>query len=361
MIRTKPCGLLVCLIALTLFFSCWGNDPWANDPDDYLPKDIEDGWVTSSPEAESVDPELIVQAYEAAGATDFMFSMVIAKNGKLIGEKYYQLNDEYSWFEIRSVTKSVIGLLMGIAIERDYIEGVEQKMSDFLSDYYDEDIDTRKYDITIKQLLTMSSGFDDDNYIPLSSVSVSEQVNADLGYDPGADFKYTNLGANLTAAIIQIAADQSGMTFANQYLFYPMYMEIDWWVSDRNGFYLGGSEMYLTARKMAKIGQLILDKGKYGDTQVISEEWIDELIAPQISGDEVNYGYFWWIYPDGNDTSYAALGYGGQTIYVFPYYDLVVVTTGWPNPDYAEASAQLSYVRSIINTYILPAVRTSAK
>jgi CubicO group peptidase (beta-lactamase class C family) len=282
-----------------------------------------------------------------------LHSIVVVRNGYIVFEEYLSpgfMEQEHYLF---SVTKSFMSALYCIAYEEGYIDDFDAKVLSFFPNVTIDRYDPRKENITITNLLTMTTGLlwnDDANWVPM--VSAPNQVEYILGLslinDPGTVWNYDTGGTHLLSAILQKVYGNTTLDFAEKYLFSKIGITDYSWDQDKQGIYYGGHGMYMTARDMARFGYLYLNNGTWDGEQVISSEWINATTGPIISlGPGWAYGALWWIRTDLG--FYSARGRYDQMIYVLPEYDIVVAITsnnapGSFNPDY------------LIENYVIPAV-----
>jgi CubicO group peptidase (beta-lactamase class C family) len=317
-------------------------------------------WTSIHPELVQMDSNILDSMIDDVENNYYaVYSILVIKNGFLVKEWYQNSFDKESLFRVYSVSKSVTSALIGIALEKGFINSLDEFVLDYFPDYDIANPSAQKDAMTIWHLLTMTTGLDwPENYPyndprnPYSDWKASEDhvgfvLNRTMVATPGSMFNYNTGASHLLTAIIQRATNMSTLDFANQYLFGPLSIDQSEWVEDPQGVAGGGDNLYLTPRDMAKIGYLYLSYGKWEGIQIISEQWIKASTSAMISwGWVLDYGYQWWIAPDGD--FYRALGYGGQQINVFPSEDLIIVFTGMnPNFDYA------SY---LIYNYIFPSI-----
>ena len=329
-----------------MFFT--GCGPSADDlaSVDYTPIERED-WEISTPEDEGIDPELAAEVYYNASKLDTIYSLLVVKNGKLIGEKYFNNGSINELGKRASVTKSYTSALTGIALEQGYLENKNQKMLEFFPDISDQVTDPRKWAITIENMLEMKSGYpweeeDATAWEAMWSGEYLSQIAAiPLTFDPGTRFKYSNLTAHWLGIIVTRATGKDLKTFGEEYLFDPLGVTPgEGWVRDLDGYYIASGDIIFSARDMAKFGQLYLDGGKYNDQQLISAEWVhDSLKTYSVNEFEVTsvgkfknmgYGYMWWSAEVGKNHINFAWGHGGQLIVLVHDLDMVVVTTADP-------------------------------
>lgn len=312
-----------------------------------------------------MDSELLAQMVENIQQEKLdLHSLLIARNGYLVSELYaYPYSAEQAHW-IASVTKSVIGTLVGIAIQKGYIKDVNQPLFSLLPDEGVANLDEMKQAITLEDLLTMTSGLDcHDNpapgeaYMEASENWVKFMSDQPMAAQPGAQFNYCTGAVHLLSAVLQRASGMSAREFANQNLFAPLGIEPipeARWPSDPQGVTIGGYGLALTPGEMAKLGALFLNQGQWDGETIVPSDWVTASSASHANhGQDKEYGYLWWIDPQGK--WYAALGRAGEHIFVYPAENLVVTfTAGLPFTN----NADLIPLQELLNEYILPAVKS---
>lgn len=266
-------------------------------------------------------------------------SLLVCVEEELLLEKYYNAHQINTVHDVRSVTKSFLSTLIGLAIEQGYIIDVNEPIGSYLAIYFEE-LPADIADITISQLLTMSCGLDWSEIPGPSEFSSWIDADDQLQYiiekpftdEPGTQFNYSDGAAHLLSAVLTRATGMSTMEFADQYLFSPLDIEPAGWLADNRNINLGGVGLQITSRDMLKLGLLYMNYGKYDGTEIISREWIDSATTRQISTEEIisygpGYGFYWWVGRLTHYDYYFANGYGGQFIIVVPDLALIVVTT----------------------------------
>ena len=321
---------------------------------DYTPLP-EGDWEVSTPEEQGLDPRLLDKLYKEAGKLETLYGLLVIKNGCLVAEKYFSEGSIDQVSGRTSSTKSFTSALVGIALDRGCLQSVDQKMIDFFPEYADEITDPRKEQITIEHLLQMRGGYPDEemtsNYFEIMFFYdnwdfVPHLVDFPLSSDPGAEFHYSNLTSHLLGVIVTKACEQDLESFAQEHLFSPMDAELYGWQVDDQGYNWGFGEIYVTARNMAKFGQMYLDGGIYEGKRIISADWIEASLqrysenivrgwlTPRYgSFRDRGYGYQWWSSRIGKHSFYAAEGHGGNYIILLPDLDMVIVTTADPLHD----------------------------
>jgi CubicO group peptidase (beta-lactamase class C family) len=306
-------------------------------------------------------------AYSSAAQILNLKSLVVYKDGGIVREEYFGGADASSTYDVRSVTKSVMSTLIGIAIDKGYIPSEDQTIGAY-SQYYGGPIDSAKVNIKISDLLSMSSGLSGNelgnaaeynNWIN-SSNQVGYTLSTPMANQPGKVFNYNSGVAHLTSAILTVATGMTTSQFAKQYLFQPLGIPDRPWEMDKQGFYNGGAGLNLTSQDMIKIGQLYLNKGVYNGTRIVSEVWINKASSAKISTNNAqpygpSYGYFWWIGNIHGHNYFWANGYGGQFIVVVPDENLVVTAANnWSGVPTATANQQWRSTIDIIMNKIIP-------
>lgn len=266
---------------------------------------------------------------------------VIIKNDSIRHEEYWGGYSDTSHTSSFSMAKTFISILIGIAIEEGKIKSLDQPVSDFLSEYKEGN----KSKVTIRHLVTMSSGINfDESYINPIGFAAEAYYGDDLRklifkYDvekePGKYFEYLSGNTQLLGFILSKATGMSVSDYASEKLWKPVQAEYDaYWSMDHKD---GDEKAYCcfnsNVRDFARIGRLYLDSGRWDTTQVVPEKYVLESIqpAPTLDGNEKNnrYGYSWWLMPDykGHDIFYAR-GILGQYIIMIPDENMIVVRLG---------------------------------
>lgn len=285
------------------------------------------------------------------------------KNGTvLINDTWhdYKLTDTV---HVMSATKSIVSLLVGIALDKGFIKSIGQQVLDFFPDYTTKRGEKTIQQVTIRHLLTMTAPYKYRSE-PWTRVCSSDDWTVAaldlLGGRAGltGQFKYSTLGIHILTGILAKTSGLSTVDFANRYLFTPLgiaprtnyYAETAEehkaftmskkprgyiWFADPKGVGAAGYGLCLSAEEMAKIGQMCLEGGMAGGKRIVSSEWIAESTQPRIQCDGsfrgMLYGYLWWII-DAKKHIYAAIGNSGNVLYVNPEKEIVVAVTGTFKP-----------------------------
>lgn len=312
-------------------------------------------WPVSSPQEQGIDPAPLAQMLEAIPAKmPYLHSALVIRNGVIVSENYFMGHEPSTRHVQYSVTKSVSSALIGIAIEQGYIQGVEQRVLDFFPGRNFKNMDARKEAMTLEDVLTMRTGLswqDGDPYwgqIYRSPDWLEYMLGLPLAAAPGKKFNYCSGCSHILSAILYETTAMTPQEFAEENLFGPLGIQGVEWESDSQGISVGGWGLELSAREMARFGELYLRKGNWLGRQLVPAAWVEESTRPRVkTGEDLRYGYQWWYSPDPE--GYAAIGLDGQMIFVRPASQLVVVFTAGKGTSAEELE--------LIRRYILPALR----
>jgi len=279
-------------------------------------------------------PLAVADLKAAASELPELRSLLVSWRGTLIAEHYARGVRSTTLANVKSVSKSIIAALVGIAIDRGLIKSVREPIVAYFPELR-SDPDRRKQTITVEDLLTMRSGLESTsgrNYGAWvkSGNWVRHALRQPIVSDPGTAMEYSTGSSHLLSAILTKVSGTSTWQFAQTALAAPMGLRLARWPVDPQGIYFGGNEMLLTSRQMVAIGQLYLDHGQVNGRQVVPSSWVETSCVPRTTsvwdGDR-RYGYGWWIQSFDGGTACFAWGYGGQYIFVFRDLNLVVVAT----------------------------------
>ncbi len=288
----------------------------------------------------------VAKLYHHASELETIYSLLVIKNGYLVAEDYFNGGSISAKTLIQSVSKSCISALVGITLEEGCLSDVDQRMIEFFPELSAELTDSRKEEISIRQLLQMRSGYPDEEtnaehlealywgvYPPLIE-------EFPLVSEPGDTFHYSNLGYSWLAIIMQRVCGEDLKEFAQRNLFQPIGAEVGDWLKDREGNYIGSGGIHLSARDAAKFGLLYLRDGNFGGRQIIPAEWVKDSLKIysektrnygwRFAFRDMGYGYGWWSARVGNHNFRFAWGHGGQLIVLLKELDMVIVASADP-------------------------------
>ena len=297
-------------------------------------------WTEVPAETQGLDSDKIAEMFEYIERFSHdIHSVIIVRNGYLLTEEYLHesaLLENKSYFGgetlhmQQSTTKSLISILIGIALQEGFLDNVNQTLYEFFANIWEPSFinGTVKKNITIEQLLTHNSGFGNS---PSAFLIAADSIKwaldlVSLVFTPGeeGEYYYSNDGVNLLSGIITNVTGKSTEKFAQEYLFTPLGIseeEYYWW-NDSKGMKYGGYGFDCTPKVQAKLGMLCLNNGTWNDTQIIDRDYLIDATTTQYNGTWNKYGYL--IYTDGPFGGYNTYGAGGQVIYVIPKYNITV-------------------------------------
>lgn len=350
----KICTFLSLILTLGLFTGC-SQEVSTNKVE------VKGAFESSAPKDQNMDP-MKLKAMTSALRNFYpaLRSTIIIRNNKVVYEEYFKgdnIRDELH--DIQSCTKTVTAILTGIAIDKGIIKGEDQKVSELLPKYINESSDERSKSLTVEHLLSGKLG---KKWNEMGHPGTNDQLIAeweredtikyfiDKPFDsnPGEKFTYSSMGPHMISQIISDKTGKSEAKFAEENLFKPLGITKYEW-PDKNGVSIGGHGLKITPTDMAKIGVLILNKGKWEGKQIVSEQWITKMTTRNSDGGmptEEGYGYLTWLGTSHLLDVQMASGLGGQYIFVIPKLNMVAVATS--NPEIGEE------VKSILDSMILP-------
>ncbi len=352
----STCRILLITLFIFVATSCADDD-----------NKIASYWESCKPEDVGIDSDALAIAFSQASAISSIYSLLVIRNGLVIGEEHYQGYKAGSYHNVRSVSKSFLSALVGIALDEGIIDSVDQKILTYFPEYSPNTLPHAMGDVTIRHLLTMTAGYEHKqaNYFDIFSSEhwVETILNFGLQYDPGSTFSYNTCQTHLLSAILTRASGKSTKALMNEYLLYPLDIEVGAWEKDADGIYYGGNNMHFTTRDMAKLGYLYMNGGIFEGQQLVPSSWVDRSTTATFEGTRnwgdlksYSYGYLWWMGELAGYPSKIAIGHGGQFIIFVPQLDMVIAATSNPDVDWARADVNEQAVLGIVANYILPSV-----
>lgn len=288
--------------------------------------------------ARGLDAALLARAVEQAEGLTRLRSLVVARDGVTAFERAFRGPGLDRAVNIKSASKTIVSALVGIAIERGVLAGVDQRVAPVLGRRVPADADPRVSEITVGHLLSMQAGLErtsGENYGRW--VSSPDWVRFALSRpfvdEPGGAMLYSTGSTHLLSAVLTRASGKSTLDLAREYLGRPLRIAIPVWTRDPQGVYFGGNEMALSPRALLTFGEMYRNGGMHEGRRVVPEAWVRESWTPRVSspwtGDA--YGYGWFLAEARGHPVHYAWGYGGQMLYVVPSLGLTVVMTSDPD------------------------------
>jgi CubicO group peptidase (beta-lactamase class C family) len=310
------------------------------------------------------------------------YGTIYAKEAKTRGPLNARLTGPYNYFDpawhpyyhgtdlhsMQSVSKTVSSIIVGIAVTRgDFKASLDTPLLKYFDVAKVKNVEERKRRITLRQVLTMSTGLDwneevayddprnDADLMEATDDWVQYVIDRPMAQEPGKVFNYSSGVSELLAFIFQKETGQDIEEYGERYLFTPLGMD-HYWKRSPMGVVDTEGGLFLRTTDLAKIGYLYLHDGMWDGQQIVSKDWVKQSLAPFIDAEEgFKYGFKWWLLPRADRQGYVwmARGFGGQRLMVFPEEDLIAVFTGW------EILKDPVGDRELVNR-ILPAVRTQS-
>ena len=365
------------LLGGTALASLAGLPAFAEPPDGCgAPSARDDGWpISANDDDKLIDNGALCRMADQLSASSNIHAVLVARSGKLVFERYFSGSDEVpgiffgsrvkdvvfdvdTLHDVKSVSKSVASLAVGIAIDRGLIRSVNEPIFNFFPEC--ADLRTPEKDrLQLVHGLTMTMGLEWVEATPATGENNDESrmhrapdpsryvLGLASTAPPGQEFFYNTGALTLVSAIVRKATGRPLDEFARAALFKPLGItDVEW--SRVKGDTDAGGGLRLRPRDMAKIGQLVLAGGRWNDRQIVSRDWIETSTASTIKAtDDQYYGYLWWLGRARTnarvDNWIGALGRGGQSVRIVPERDLVVVVTAGYYQDYSPQAFKLQF------------------
>ncbi len=341
-------------------------------------------WQRLSLAEAGFSPDVVEKLDDAVRTKELvnLHAVVVARGGKLVFERYYEGADERRGrplgtvnfgpdvkHDLRSVTKSIVGLLYGMALADGKVADLDRPLVDQFPAYKDLAADPKRRQMTVLHALSMTLGTEWNENLPYTDPRNSETamdrapdryryvLERPLVAPPGSRWNYNGGATALLAHLISQGTEQSILDYAREKLFKPLGITDVEWIVDRRGEPIAASGLRMRPRDLAKIGQLVLDRGMWGDSQLVPAEWVDRSVAPRTrAGKDTEYGFHWWLgeLKASGQPWIGAFGNGGQSLFSIPSLELVVVITAgnYNKPDNRK-------LRSAVIRKVLAALRDS--
>ena len=316
-----------------------------------------------APAAASASPTLTDVARQAA-ALDQLHALVIAHRGEVVFAEAFRGPSVDSPVNVKSVSKTIVALLTGVAIARGAVPGLEVPLADFVT--LPREADPRARTITLEDLVTMRAGLDRTSGRAYgawvgSRNWVDHALTRPFVDEPGGRFLYSTGSFHLLGVALARATGQSLLALARDWLGAPLGIEIPAWTRDPQGFFLGGNEMALSPLALVRIGEMARLGGAWSGTQVVPARWISASWTPRTRSPFSNhdYGYGWFLATAGSHPVTYARGFGGQMLYVVPSLDLTVAVTSDPTRP-ARSDGHVGALNALLSGSIMRAVAAEA-
>ena len=293
------------------------------------------GWRILSPEAQGLNSTKLDELWHHMSTEANAGGFLLIRNGYLLYEAYYPgISADHLW-RLVSVAKSITAAVLGVALADGYVSSVNDSVLDYFPDRTVANPDLRKDAMTIRNLLTMSSGFESDaGLMGLSPDWLQYLLDLPMVREPGTHWRYDGGCSHFISTIVTRTTGLSMVDLAQTRLFGPMGITNYRWDADPQGNTIGFGNLAMTLRDLAKLGYLYLNNGTWGPFQLISADWVAECTQPHFQfSHETGYGYQWWI--DSEISGYSMRGAGGKRAFVLPELDMVIVLGGAKSVSYS--------------------------
>jgi CubicO group peptidase (beta-lactamase class C family) len=319
--------------------------------------------------------------------TPFLNSIIIIQDGYIVHEAYFNGYASDDLQLLQSVTKSITSAVVGIALENGDINTLDVKLGEVLPDYFIDHPDaSASADITLRDALMMRSGLAHDPLTVTGEFSservymtfledafrtslIGQVLDVPLTHVPGSAWQYSTGDAQIVSVMFQQLTGQSLDNYAREYLFNPLNITRYNWLSDADGYTVGGVSLRMALDDLAKFGFLFLNDGHWANEVIIPPNWIQLTTRAQPAGLNTEtgkiepiswYGYQWWVWGPGSfglpSGAYQAVGYGGQMVLILPDLDALIVTTSNSLVSAELASQQQEAIVDLIDQHVVPAL-----
>jgi CubicO group peptidase (beta-lactamase class C family) len=345
---------------------------------------LHDGWVIATPESVGFESRQLCAIGNAVrhGRLRNLHGVVVVRQGRLVFEQYFTGRDErwgsplgdvtfgpHTLHDVRSITKSIVSLLYGIAHTQGTVGSVDRPVLDAFPEFGDLHTEPARMRILVKHALSMTMGTEWDEDLPYSDPRNGERqmeaaadryrivLDRPLVAAPGERWNYNGGATAVIAKLVSRGTGRPLLEFAQEHLFAPLGITDMDWVTDRQGEPKAAAGLRLRPRDLAKIGQLVLQRGRWGEQEMIPGSWLQEATTAQAQPDQVRrYGYQWWLgsspFGDAQTPWVAGFGNGGQRLFIVPELELVVVVTAGNYDKPGQGRLPLA----ILDQFVLPAL-----
>jgi CubicO group peptidase (beta-lactamase class C family) len=309
------------------------NQFYETNPTYTDPVDDSATWTVSTPQAEGLDATKLEHAASTLGGLPSTWSFLVIRHDKLVLERYFHGSARNQSNNVHSASKSIWGAAIGVAIEKGLIASADAQIATLLPAKYVAVMDAPKQPITVRHLITMTSGIawsedTTETTIQRAPDWIAAILQLPMAATPGSTFEYSTGNAHTNSAVLTTAVHTTACAFIHENLLAPMGVVAEHWGRDPQGYFSGGYNLYLTPRELAKFGLLYLHGGSWKGQALVPAAWVAASMTPQTdAGAPYSYGYDFWLRQLGGHAVAMAWGFGGQMIFIVPDLDMVVVMT----------------------------------
>ena len=318
--------------------------------------------ASPSASAATFDQDRLDRALQRAEALTPISSLLVRQRGEMVVERYYRGMRADRTTNMKSVSKTLLSPLIGIAIDDGLLDGPDEPLSSLLPDYWSRlegaDLDSRKRGLTLHHVLSMTTGIESTSFGNYGAwVSsrdwVWDQLRRPVVCRPGC-FEYSTGNTHLLSAILTERSGTNLRAYALEKFFGPLGIPLPQWDRDPQGRYLGGNNMALRPVDLMRFGEVFLAGGVWEGEQLVPADWIEQSWRPNATSpwNGHRYGYLWWSDRWGGRDAYFAWGYGGQYLVLVPSLDLVAVVTSSLSRTQRGHTRRL---RDFFDEYLIPA------
>lgn len=293
-------------------------------------------WQMEKPNSLDFDTAMLSKVVNEGRKIEYLSSVLIVKNNKLVVEQYFHGCSKNDAFNISLMTQTIVSSLIGIAINENIIKNINEKVLDLLPEYKNKAFVSDKKDLTIEHLLKNTAGLSGDKYErSFQSLNWTKSSLFRPRIKKTGDFYFQQQTAHLLSTIITKSSGINTRDFAEKFLCKPLGIKIIDWFQSPEGIYRGSNAIYFTSRDLARYGQLYLLGGKVENKQIIPVNWVAQSTSKQVDinfkiNDDFNItgiGYSWLLGKIKNLDVYLASDMGGQFIINIPSKNITIITT----------------------------------
>ncbi|MCA0250504.1 MAG: beta-lactamase family protein [Proteobacteria bacterium] len=319
-----------------------------------------ESWPVSTPEEQGMDSAQLARLVATVGSFN-QDSFLIVRHGRIVVDAYYAPYAPGIAHDLRSVTKSVVGTLTAIQLQKGMLDSTDQRVMDLFADRKIANADDRKRAMTVQSLLDMTSGMDwtEKLYTPDETLMqmfrspnrTAFVLDRPMAADPGTTFNYGGGNPYLLSALVNLKSGKNAQDFALKELFIPLGItSVAWGNNDAQGVTDGQSGLFLTPHDMARVGYLYLRNGRWEGKQIIPPAWVERAQAGKVHvRGALHYGNLWWSLPEKG--AYFASGRHAQMIVIIPKLDVVAVMTGArPDGEYYPVAALVDDIAGAVKS-----------